>query len=80
MKREFLLSSGQAIQRFLIVITRVCVLPLSFPLFVSFLNTSGEDLGFVEFVYSVVEFMFLDVKTKKTVQNSTTGQYRFEMN
>lgn len=80
MKREFLLSSVQAIERFLVVTTRVCVLTsfLSFPLFLVFLNTSREDLGFVEFVYIFCKGISdCGCKTQKTVKNSTTGPYRF---
>lgn len=70
MKREFLLSSVQAIQRFLIVITCVSVLPFSFPLFVAFLNTSGEDLGVVEFVCIFCRRIYVSgCKNQKTVQN-----------
>lgn len=50
------------------LLSLVCVffLRLSCPLFVAFLNTSREDLGFEEFMCLFLrEFMFLDVKPKK---------------
>lgn len=69
MKRQFLVSSVQAIGRFLIVITCVCVLPSFILSFVAFLETSREDLGFVEFICLFFRGIYVSgCKTQKTVQ------------